>query len=93
MKSSKTYLAVPPGETIKEQLEISGITEKELACLLGVSEVYTADLLKGDILLTEDIAKALEGVLGVSEGFWLNLESNYRNMLQLIQSEIREQDN
>lgn len=28
MKSSKTYLAVPPGETIKEQLEISGITEK-----------------------------------------------------------------
>ena len=31
MKKSKTFIATPPGTTIKEQLEMRGMSQKEFA--------------------------------------------------------------
>lgn len=77
MENSKTYLAVPPGETLKELIEDRGMTQKELADRLDVSPKHVSELINGKVGLTEKIALKLESVLGVSSDFWINLEENY----------------
>ena len=75
---SKTYIAVPPGETIKEQLEYRGMTQKEFAARMDMSEKHICHLLNGDVQLTPETAVKLEMVLGIDAEFWNRLESLYR---------------
>lgn len=60
MENSKTYLAVPPGETLKELIEDRGMTQKELADRLDVSPKHVSELINGKVGLTEKIALKLE---------------------------------
>jgi len=80
MIKSRTFIAVPPGETIKEQLEERGMTQKEFACRMDLSEKHISKLLNGEVHLTPEVAERLEMVLGVPSRFWNNLEAIYREM-------------
>ena len=75
---SKTYIAVPPGESIKEQLEYRGITQKEFAARMNMSEKHISRLLNGDVQLTPETAVKLEMVLGIPARVWNNYEAMYR---------------
>ena len=86
-EESKTYIAIPPGETIKEQLEIHQMTQKEFAKRMDLSEKHISKLLNGDVMLTQDVARRLEMVLNVPAYFWNNLESRYREKLLLVEQE------
>lgn len=78
MIRSRTIIAVPPGWTIREQLENNHMTEKEFALQMGVSEDYISQLLDGEVSLSHEIANRLEKVLGVPAYFWNNLETRYQ---------------
>ena len=82
MLKSKSHIAIPPGATIKEQLENRGITQKEFAARMGMSEKHISKLINGDVALTYDVANRLEFVLGMPASFWNNLESSYRESLE-----------
>lgn len=69
---------VAPGETILEVLEDRGVTIKELASKLILTEEETNFLLKGEKALSPDIANVLEELFEVPVSFWLNLEKFYR---------------
>ena len=75
---SKTYLAIPPGESIKEQLEYRGMTQKEFAARMNMSEKHISHLLNGEVQLTPETAVKLEMVLGVPASVWSNYEALYR---------------
>ena len=45
MRKSRSYIAVPPGETIKEQLEFRGMKQKEFAERIGLSEKHVSALI------------------------------------------------
>lgn len=47
MLKSKTFIAIPPGATIKEQLEYKGLSEKEFAAKMGLSDMYASQLING----------------------------------------------
>lgn len=81
MVKSHTYIATPPGETIKEQLQDRGLTQKEFAERMGYTEKHISRLINGLVELTADTACRLESVLGVPAQFWLNLESCYREKI------------
>lgn len=87
MLESKTYLAVPPGETLKELIEDRGMSQKELAERLDCSPKHISKLLHGEVRLTERTAIRLESVLGIPASFWLNLEQNFRQTLELVKDE------
>lgn len=87
MQYSKTYFAVPPGSTIKEQIEDRGMTQQELAERMNVSAKHVSKLIRGQVALTEPIAAKLELVLGVSAKFWMNLENIYRINLAKVEDE------
>ena len=87
MNCSHTYIAIPPGETIKEQLSFRYMSQKEFALRMGLTEKHVTNLLKGRVQLTSNVAMRLESVLGVPAIFWENLESLYREALIKVEEE------
>lgn len=84
---SRSYIATPPGATIKEQLENRSMSQKEFASRMNMSEKHISRLINGEVQLTPDVAYRLEMVLGLPAHFWSNLESIYREKLVKVEEE------
>ena len=78
-------LLTPPGMTIKETIEFSGMTQVELAERLGRSKEKINELLNGRENISTDTAFRLEKVLGIPAHYWMNMESLYRQELYKIE--------
>ena len=87
MVRSRSYIATPPGATIKEQLTDRGMSQKEFAARMNMSEKHISKLINGDVQLTPETAVRLEMVLGVSAKFWNNLEAIYREKIIKAEAE------
>ncbi|MBE0451753.1 MAG: helix-turn-helix domain-containing protein [Clostridia bacterium] len=87
MRFSKHTIAIPPGSTIREQIENRGMKQKEFALRMDLSEKHVSRLINGQVELTHDVALRLESVLGVPAGFWNNLEAIYREKLMRVATE------
>lgn len=73
---------VPPGETISELAESRQMTLAQVATSLGISAVRCARLLRGEELLTDEIAARLEDTFNVKQQMWIDLEADYRKPLE-----------
>jgi addiction module HigA family antidote len=86
--------AVPPGETIREQMEHYGWSQQELATRLDTTPQTINRIFKGEQPITLETANKLERVLGAPARFWNNLELNYQEGLtkladrQRLQSDL-----
>lgn len=89
MLESKSYIATPPGVTIQEQLDDRGMTQKEFAKRIDISEEYISKLIDGEVHLTTEMAEKLKLVLGVPASFWNKLEAIYQEKLAKIRNEFR----
>ena len=87
MVKSKSFIAIPPGTTIKEQIVDRNMSQKEFAVRMGISQKHTSRLINGEVQLTIEMARRLEMVLGAPAQFWCNLESIYREKLANINDE------
>lgn len=87
MERSRSYIATPPGATIKEQIATRDMNQKEFAARMGMSEKHISKLVNGEVRLTMDVARRLEMVLGLPAQFWCNLEAIYREKLAKIDEE------
>ena len=87
MVRSRSYIATPPGATIREQLNDRGLTQKEFAVRMDMSEKHISKLINGDVQLTPETAVRLEMVLGVPAKFWNNLEAIYREKIVKAEAE------
>ncbi len=87
MVRSSSYIATPPGATIKEQLKDRGMSQKEFAIRMDLSEKHISKLVNGDVQLTPEVAVRLEVVLGTPARFWNNLEAIYREKLIKVKAE------
>lgn len=87
MVKSHSFIATPPGATIKEQLKDRGMTQKEFAARMDLSEKHISRLINGEVQLTPEMAVRLEMVLGVPAKFWNNLEAIYREKIVKAEAE------
>ncbi len=87
MVRSRSYIATPPGATIKEQLSDRGMSQKEFAARMDMSEKHISRLINGEVQLTPETAVRLEMVLGVPAKFWNNLEAIYREKIIKAETE------
>ncbi|UNC93529.1 HigA family addiction module antitoxin [Candidatus Contubernalis alkaliaceticus] len=71
-------VAIPPGETIKENMKYLGMNQKELAMRLEITPKHLSNIVNGHDPITYDTALKLETVLGPKAHFWMNLETNYQ---------------
>ena len=75
---SRKIIAIPPGATIREQLEIHKMTQKEFAARMDMSEKDISQLINGEVMLMPEVAKRLEDIFGISATFWNNLKARYQ---------------
>lgn len=87
MRCGTNTIAIPPGATIREQLENRKMSQKEFALRMDLSEKHVSRLISGQVELTKDVALRLESVLGVSANFWNNLEMIFRDNLERVKEE------
>ncbi len=77
-------LLSPPGDHIKETMNELGIDLPLFVIKMGISAEGAKDLLDGKAPLTEAIARRLELTFNTDAQYWLNLETNYREKLQQL---------
>lgn len=87
MIRSRSFIATPPGATIKEQLVDRGLSQKDFAFRMDMSEKHISKLINGEVQLTPSVARRLEMVLGIPSSFWLSLEARYRDKLAQVEEE------
>jgi plasmid maintenance system antidote protein VapI len=75
-----------PGDTVFETLEAKKISIVELAFAMDCPTIKLANLIKGKLPLTDDIAAQLEKHLAIDKQFWLNREAIYREKLKSLNS-------
>lgn len=81
-------IAIPPGETIRENIKFLGMNQKELATRLEITPKHLSNIINGKEPITYETALKLETVLGPKAKFWMNLETNY----QLNKTRLKQQD-
>lgn len=86
--SFEPTVAIPPGETIRENLKYLGMSQKELATRLEISPKHLSNIINGKEPITYETALKLEIVIGPSAQFWMNLETNY----QLHKARLKEKE-
>lgn len=73
---------IHPGETLKEILEDRGMSQRELASRIDVTEPYINSVVEGQRPISVTFAKKLEYALGIDARFWINLQANYDTELE-----------
>jgi addiction module HigA family antidote len=63
---------VPPGLSMKEDMEHVGFSQVEFAQRMGYTAKHIHKLIKGEASITADTALKLEKVLSYPSSFWLN---------------------
>jgi addiction module HigA family antidote len=75
---SKAHEPITPGEILQtEFLEPLGITAYRLAQATGLPQTRLSEIIRGKRRITTDTALRLSQALGLSERFWLNLQTDY----------------
>jgi plasmid maintenance system antidote protein VapI len=67
-----------PGSHIKEYFDEGLATVEDFLAKTGFTQPFLDELLRGEALITDEVAGKIAGVLRNSKQFWLNLEQNYR---------------
>ena len=68
-------------DKIFELLKEKGMSQKEFATRMDLSQKHVSKLINGEVQLTPDVAVRLEMVLGIPAKFWNKLEATYREKL------------
>jgi len=91
MASIKTLRAAKKlglGYFIREQMEIRGWIQEELADVLGISTKHLSSILQDKQALSIENAKKLSITFNTSPQYWLNLDNNYRLWLEHEKEEL-----
>ncbi len=92
---SKAHAPIHPGEILLEEfLEPFGVSQYELAKVIGVSPRRINEIVHGTRSITPDTALRLSRAFDVSDRFWLNLQNRFdietqREALASTLSEIK----
>lgn len=74
-----------PGETITDLLEERNLSSTKFSEQIGYTPLQVSKLLQGRVIITIELARQLEVVLGSSAAFWMNRESQYREDVARLQ--------
>jgi HTH-type transcriptional regulator/antitoxin HigA len=78
-------IAIPPGEYLAEEIEVRGISQKELARRMRRPLNTINEIINGKKTITAETALQLEETMPeIPARFWLNLEADYQLTKALI---------
>ncbi|WP_142847255.1 transcriptional regulator [Telmatospirillum sp. J64-1] len=68
----------PPGEFLRDELEVRGWTQIEFAQIIGRPPRLVSEIMSGKRSVTPETAKEFAAALGTSAQYWMNLETAYQ---------------
>lgn len=71
------FIAVHPGNILKEELKARGIIQKDFAGRIGMQPSHLSELLRGKRGINAETAQKLEVSLGIPAKQWLALQNSY----------------
>jgi addiction module HigA family antidote len=71
------YIAIHPGEILKDELLARHISQKRFAELIGVSYSMLNEILNGKRPITTDFALLVEAALQVKAYIFVNMQTDY----------------
>ncbi|WP_210411691.1 helix-turn-helix domain-containing protein [Rhodoferax sediminis] len=77
----------PPGDSIADLLEEHGWNQTSFAERMEYTEKHVSLLINGKAALSEETAFKLEKVTGITAGFWLTREAQYREAVGRVEEE------
>jgi len=80
-------IAIHPGKTLQDTLNVSNITQLDLAQRTGLTPKHINEIVQGKASITTDTALKLSSVFGMSANFWNNLQRNYEETVTRLQME------
>lgn len=66
-----------PGEILKEELEVRGISQKKFSEVLNVPYTQLNEILNGKRPVSTDFALMMEAALGINPELLINMQSRY----------------
>ena len=78
----ESNVAIPPGLTIRDELEARGMSQRQLASAMGRPASAVNAIVQGKKAITPKTALGLEMALDISARTWLRLEADYRLALE-----------
>ncbi len=92
MPETKSYpdVAIHPGEYLAEEIEVRGMSQKELAKRMGRPLNAINEIINGKKAITTETALQFEEVMPeIPARFWLNLETDYQLTRALIKKRAK----
>lgn len=86
-KNFKSDYAVHPGLILDENLELIGLSQKELALRADITEKHVSQIINGKASITPETAIKFERVIGGTASFWNNLECRYKEDLARLKED------
>jgi len=77
VQTVKPFVAVHPGELVKEEIEARRISQKQLAEILGIPYTMLNEILNGKRPVTTETALLLEAALEINAEMLVNMQSSY----------------
>ncbi len=81
--------AVSPGDVLELELETRGMKQQELAKRTGLTPKHIGALVNAKSAITPETAIKLERAIGMPAQYWMNLESQYQEVLARLAEEDR----
>lgn len=81
-------IAIHPGELLAEELEARGMSQRELAALMGRPPQVVSEIVRGRRGISADTAIQLEAALGTAAHIWVGLDADYRLALALARRDV-----
>ena len=82
-------VAIHPGELLAEELEVRGMTQRELALAMGRPPQLVSEIVRGRRGISAETALQLEAALGTAAHIWVGLDADYRLALAQQRSRSR----
>jgi HTH-type transcriptional regulator/antitoxin HigA len=82
-------VAIPPGETLAEELEARAMSQKALALKMGRPVQVVNEIVLGKKQIVARTALDLEAALKIPAEFWMNLEIGYQLTKARLERERR----
>jgi addiction module HigA family antidote len=73
----KSYVAIHPGEMLKDELQYRKISQKKFAEAIGVSYSMLNEILNAKRPVTTDFALLVEAALGTKPYIYVNMQTDY----------------
>ena len=80
---------IHPGEHLAEMLQELGITQYRLAKTIGVPQIRIHDIVHCRRFITADTALRIGQALGMTPGYWLNLQQMYDPDVARAKTDVR----